>query len=469
MQRDPHADVSLRRAIGRAGFFALAFGAIVGSGWIVVMGDWLRAAGPGGTAIGFSVGALAMTGAALCYGELAARSPTVGGEFLYVLNTFGKDVAFWVGWFLSLYGIAVCAFEAIALGWLFRTLVPGVALPALYAVRGLPVTLDGLIVGGVGALLVGALHSRGAVAAIRFQSIATYGFIALSVGLIACGLSLGHFANAEPLFPTSDRHSWLIGAAWVFSGCAFFLNGWQSALHAIEERDADTSVASAIRAMVAALLVAAAFYVAMVWATATSTPWTALIRNDLPAVFAFAHLTENGVLGTVVLVGAIVSLTKTWTAIAWVATRLLLAQARHGFLPSALVIVDPVSGAPRRTIALVTALTLAGIALGKGGIVPLVNMVATCLALSIIVCILALLRQRRLNDATPSFSVPGGRPTIWCSLLAAVVMIFMAVAEPWINASEEVPLEWILLTGWGATGCVVWTVARRRRIDSRAA
>ena len=46
----------LRRSIGRAGYFSLGFGTIIGSAWIVVLGDWLGAAGPGGAVLGFLAG-----------------------------------------------------------------------------------------------------------------------------------------------------------------------------------------------------------------------------------------------------------------------------------------------------------------------------------------------------------------------------------------------------------------------------
>src|SRR6516164_116108 len=120
----PAAGNRLRGAIGRNGYFTLAFGAIVGSAWIVVLGDWLRTAGPGGSAVGFIAGGVVMVSVALCYGELAARFSSAGGEFLYTLETFGRGPAFIVAWFLTLYSVAVCAFEAIVCGWLVRALIP---------------------------------------------------------------------------------------------------------------------------------------------------------------------------------------------------------------------------------------------------------------------------------------------------------------------------------------------------------
>ncbi|WP_280178302.1 hypothetical protein [Steroidobacter agaridevorans] len=40
MRDDTHSGVGLRRAIAGRGFSA--FGAVAGSGWVVVVGEWLR-------------------------------------------------------------------------------------------------------------------------------------------------------------------------------------------------------------------------------------------------------------------------------------------------------------------------------------------------------------------------------------------------------------------------------------------
>ena len=36
----------LKRLIGKPQYFALACGSIIGSGWVVVLGDWLKAVSP---------------------------------------------------------------------------------------------------------------------------------------------------------------------------------------------------------------------------------------------------------------------------------------------------------------------------------------------------------------------------------------------------------------------------------------
>jgi amino acid transporter len=458
----PTHTASLRRAIGRGGFFTLAFGAVVGSGWVVVLGEWLTQAGPGGSAAGFLIGGGVMALVALCYGELAARLPTAGGEFLYTLHAFGEFPAFVVGWFLTFAQISVCAFEGIALAWLVSALLPGISLGPAYTVAGNPVTWDALLIGLSSALIVGYLHLRGAHAAIRFQKVATYGFIAICLVLIASGFLFGSFANLQPLLASSPGQSPLAGVLWIFASSAYFLNGWQAAVHAIEERREQISVRTAVVWMVAAIGAAASFYACIIFACSMAMPRSELIGRELPAVAALSALGAGGILGSVVLVGAIISLSKTWSACAWIGTRLLFAQGRHGLLPRFFGSVDARFGAPRPAIVFVTALSMIGIALGRSAIVPIVDTLSICVALSIILCLIALLRERRKGLLAPDYTVPGGTVTIWAALLSATAMVGIAIVRP-LLIQGRMPIELLLLLAWGAIGAIAWFTSRSAR------
>jgi len=462
---DRLVDALLRRAVGRGGYFTLAFGAMVGSGWVVVLGDWLRVAGPGGTVVGFIVGAIVMVLICLCYGELAARFSTAGAEFLYTLQTFGPRAGFMVAWFLTLFAVSVCAFEAIACAWLLRGLLPQMALGTAYSIAGAPVSWDALLVGVGGALTIGVLHCRGANSAIAFQNIATYGFIIVSALLICAGWVLGTSGNLRPLWVTGAGTSWIGGACWIFATCAYFLNSWQTALHAIEERRSNVTIAAIVMSMVASIIAGSLFYIGIVCAAASAIPWQKLMGRDLPAAAAFRSLGLHGVLGTIVLIAAIVSLFKTWSAMTWIGSRLLFAQARHGLLPGALGVVSPQSGAPRTAVLVVTALAILGLALGRAAILPIVDMVSICLALSLVFCLIVLMRRRALDATRPSYMVPGGTTTIVAALAGAVAMIGVALVQPLIQGHGRIPIEWALLGSWGMLGLIIWNLSgwlRRR-------
>src|SRR5580692_1507335 len=135
-----------RRTIGRSGFFALAFGSIVGSGWVLLLGEWLRVAGPGGAALALAAGGIFMALVGMCYAELAGRMPRAGAEFRYALDVLGRWPAWAVGWFLALFFVAMSAFEGTALAWLIGTLWPRSHDRILYVIMGQPITLPDLAI-----------------------------------------------------------------------------------------------------------------------------------------------------------------------------------------------------------------------------------------------------------------------------------------------------------------------------------
>ena len=128
-------------ALGPVAILALSFGCIVGSGWVVVLGDWLRACGPWGVVLGMLAGCSVMLANSGAYAELISRFPVAGGEFVFAQRLFGDRIAFFVGWLYTLSLLAVVAFEATALPWVLETLFPAIKGPLLYMALGFPVTL----------------------------------------------------------------------------------------------------------------------------------------------------------------------------------------------------------------------------------------------------------------------------------------------------------------------------------------
>ena len=70
----------LSRDIGASQFFTLAFGSIIGVGWVVALSAWLNQAGPVGAVIGFVGGGLLIMLVGLCYVEISTMFPVSGGE-----------------------------------------------------------------------------------------------------------------------------------------------------------------------------------------------------------------------------------------------------------------------------------------------------------------------------------------------------------------------------------------------------
>jgi basic amino acid/polyamine antiporter, APA family len=86
---------ALRKVLGRFGFFALAFGSMIGVGWVTSIGSWLDQAGPGGAVLAFLAGGAVMLCIGFCYAELTPMLPVAGGEVAYAYKAFGTFKSFW--------------------------------------------------------------------------------------------------------------------------------------------------------------------------------------------------------------------------------------------------------------------------------------------------------------------------------------------------------------------------------------
>jgi amino acid transporter len=155
----------------------------------------------------------------------------------------------------------------------------------------------------------------------------------------------------------------------------------------------------------------------------------------------------------------------TWNACFLWATRLLFAMGRMKLAPAWFARTNA-QGAPDRATVFVGAIGLAGIFLGRGGLIAIINMASISLALSYAVCCSATLRLRQRDPARPRpFELPGGLLMVRSAVVVSSVMGIIALLEP-LSRSKGWPLEWTLLLAWAGVGTLTWLLARRSRTAS---
>lgn len=148
----------LSKTVSARQFFTLAYGTVVGVGWVIYPGIWLATSGPLGAILGFAGGTLIMLVIALCYTEMASMFPVAGGEVAYTYEVYGLGLSFLTGWLLAFEYIAVTSWEAISLALIADYLFPGISGPELYSVGGHPVRLGSLLI-AVGGMVLFTLLS----------------------------------------------------------------------------------------------------------------------------------------------------------------------------------------------------------------------------------------------------------------------------------------------------------------------
>ena len=193
-------DVNFQRILGRWDILALAFGAMVGWGWVVLAGTQLREGGMMGAALAFLLGGFAVFLISLTYAELCSAMPMTGGEHIYSYRALGPTGSFTCTWAIVLGYITVVAFEAVALPTVLDYLLPNYAVGDLWTVAGWDVKLTWALTGAVGAIFMTWVNYRGISFSAALQKIFVAFLALVGVLLIVGSFVSGEAANTQPLF-----------------------------------------------------------------------------------------------------------------------------------------------------------------------------------------------------------------------------------------------------------------------------
>lgn len=185
----------MKKTLSLWNFFTIGFGAIIGTGWVLQVGDWMVVGGgPVPAMIAFLLGAIFLVPVGAVFGELTAAIPISGGIVEYVDRSFGRTLSYITGWLLALGNGILCPWEAIAISTLVSEMfgsLPGLEwlrAVKLYTILGADVYLFPTLIALGFAVYVIFLNFRGASSAAKLQAFLTK---ALLCGmLLAMGVSL---------------------------------------------------------------------------------------------------------------------------------------------------------------------------------------------------------------------------------------------------------------------------------------
>src|SRR5215475_4557322 len=212
----------LARKLGLRDYFALAFGTMIGVGWLVLMNDWLGRGGPLGVMLAFGLGGVVLLPVGWVYGEWVKRLPDASGEAAYTAQVFPPVVSYLTGWMMLLAYFIVCPWEAVVVGRVAAYLLPSLNSFELYSVNGHPVYLPRLALGILVTFFLAVLNYRGIRGSAIFQGWAAATVLALF--LVATALSAGHgsLGNFQPGFRTTP----LVSVLPVLQIVPYFLTGF---------------------------------------------------------------------------------------------------------------------------------------------------------------------------------------------------------------------------------------------------
>lgn len=437
----------LARVLGRWDVLAVAFGAMIGFGWIVLTGGFLRDAGTLGAALAFAIGGVIMALVGLTYAELVSAMPHAGGEHNYVLRGLGSRAAFVTSWSLVFGYISVVAFEAVALPQTVLYLAPDMLVGKLWTVAGYDVYLSWVAVGVVGAVLVTGLNYIGVRPAAVFQSVAVLFLLAVGALLLVGSFVGGSTDNMDPLWVGGVG-----GIVTVLVAVPFLFVGFDVIPQSAGEINLPFRQIGKL--VVVSVLAAAAFYIVVMVTVGSSLPRDVLAEATLPAASGMTELWGSKTFGNILVLGGIAGILTSWNGFLLGASRLMYAMASSGMLPSWFAKVHPKYRTPSNAVLFIGGLSILAPLFGRQMLVWLVDAGGISIVVAFFLVAVTFLVLRRIEpDMERPFRVSNGTAV---GIAAAVLTLGLGILYlPGMPAALIWPYEWLILGFWWLAGVVL--------------
>lgn len=444
--------MELKSVLGRKDVLALAFGAIIGWGWVVLSGSLIDQAGTLGSMLAVLLGAVMVTLVGFTYAELTSALPRAGGELAFTYRALGPTWSWICGWALILAYVGVCAFEAVAVATVLNYLLPEFKLGYLYSVAGSDVHVSWILIGVASAVFVGGVNWYGVQASALVQQVATAGLLVVGVVFFAGSTLNGHLDNLHPYWTSAA------GVLRVVILMPFLFVGFDIIPQAAEEiRIPHREVG---RIILLSILMAALWYLSVQWSVGLALPADAHQASELPTADAAARAFRFPPAATIIVLGGLLGILTSWNAFFVGATRLLYSMGRAWMLPGWFARMSERYQTPSFSIGFVTLCSLGAPFLGRKALVWLADAASLGVVVAYFLVSVSFVTLRLREPEMPRpYYVSHGRLVGSGSVL--VTFFFILLYMPFSPSALVWPHEWAIVLAWVALGLVAYALGKR--------
>lgn len=447
---------NFERVLSKKDIMALAFGAMIGWGWVVLTGQWIKGAGSLGAMLAFVIGGIMVLFVGLTYAELTSAMPKCGGDLVFSYRALGRTPSFICTWAIILGYISVVAFEAVAFPTVLENLFSFSYMKGyMYTIAGCDIYGTFVLIGSGSALIITAINYFGAKPAAFMQGVVT--FMIACVGILLFGGSLfnGSIQNIHPTFVNGGK-----GILAVTIMTPFMYVGFDVIPQAAEEINVPFKEIGKI--IILSVIMAVLWYVMIIYSTSISLNSGEIASSNLVAADAMKKVFGGSVVASKILILAgIGGIITSWNSFFIGGSRAIYSMAEAGMLPKFLAKIHPKYKTPTNAILLIGLVSSIAPFFGENMLVWLNN----CGGFGILLCYLIVsisflvLRKKEPNMVRP-YKVKhpkfvGGMAMILC---LSMLVMFM----PGFPASLSWPYEWGIIIMWFAIGDVLYLFARHK-------
>lgn len=449
----------------------VAFGAMIGWGWVVSSGQWITSGGVLGTVLGFIIGGIMIYFVGLCYAELTTAMPKCGGEHVFSYKAFGSIGAYICTWSIILSYIGVVCYEAVSFPTILQYVFPKIARGYLYSVGGFDIYFTWLLIAIGMALLILFLNIIGMKKAARFQKILTCVIAAVGIALVAGAAYSGNVNNLQNQLLVGDTNGEIIqNIAKVAIMTPFFLFGFDVIPQAAEEINVPLKKLG--KMMILSIIMAVSFYVLVVLVVGyvmnagqiktSMSSATGLVTADAMGV-AF----NNANMAKVLIIGGLCGIVTSWNSFLIGGSRALYSMSVSYMLPRKFAVLHKKYNTPVNSLLLIGALSVISPFFGRSMLVWIVDAgnFACCFSYCIVSLSFIVLRRKEADMRRPykvkHYKFVGIVAVIMSGTMSAMYII------PETNCTL-VWQEWVIVGGWILLGIIMAYISKKKYGDKFA-
>lgn len=452
------------KVMGAWDILVIAFGAMIGWGWVINSGDWITTAGFAGSIIAMLIGGVMVFFVGLTYAELTSAMPQCGGEHVFSYRAMGPTGSFVCTWMIILGYVATSAFEATALPTVITYLFPKFNQVYLYSIAGKDIYLTTILLGVGVAVLITFINIRGAKTAAILQTVLT-AIIAIAGILLVVGSAVnGDGANITGQMWESGTGTTLGSVFKVACMTPFLFIGFDVIPQAAEEINVPYKKIGKI--MLLSIFLAVAWYLLIIFAVCYIMPQSAIAQemssqNGLVSAKAIEIAFRSPLMGKVLIIGGLCGIITSWNSFLMGGSRALYSMGESLMIPKMFGKLGK-HKTPEAAIILCGIACVAAPFFGRGVLVWLVDAasfgcVIAYMFVSISFCIL---RKKKPEMARP-YKVKAGRFVGVMAVLMAGFMTLLYIVPASFSAAL-VWQEWIVVGIWLALGVFFYFYSKKK-------
>lgn len=452
------------KVMGAWDILVIAFGAMIGWGWVINSGDWITTAGFAGSIIAMLIGGVMVFFVGLTYAELTSAMPQCGGEHVFSYRAMGPTGSFVCTWMIILGYVATSAFEATALPTVITYLFPKFNQVYLYSIAGKDIYLTTILLGVGVAVLITFINIRGAKTAAILQTVLT-AIIAIAGILLVVGSAInGDGANITGQMWESGTGTTLGSVFKVACMTPFLFIGFDVIPQAAEEINVPYKKIGKI--MLLSIFLAVAWYLLIIFAVCYIMPQSAIAQemssqNGLVSAKAIEIAFRSPLMGKVLIIGGLCGIITSWNSFLMGGSRALYSMGESLMIPKMFGKLGK-HKTPEAPIILCGIACVAAPFFGRGVLVWLVDAasfgcVIAYMFVSISFCIL---RKKKPEMARP-YKVKAGRFVGVMAVLMAGFMTLLYIVPASFSAAL-VWQEWIVVGIWLALGVFFYFYSKKK-------